>query len=94
MRSLINNYAVELKDADGRPSGNFFLDQAGARDACTEVLTNNQHYSADKARSFMADHFDSTWEHFDVNKDGIVEVGRMPQFLRYFTGDALDIDLQ
>lgn len=26
MRSLINNYAVELKDKDGKPTGNFFLD--------------------------------------------------------------------
>ena len=42
----------------------------------------------------MTDHFADTWDHFDVNKDGIIEVGRFPQFLRYFTGDALDIDLQ
>jgi len=91
---MINNYAVELKNADGQPSGNFFLDNSGAKDACMEVLLNNSHYSQDKANKFMAEHFDNTWNHFDVNKDGIVEVGRMPQFLRYFTGDALDIDLQ
>jgi len=30
MRSLINNYAIELKDKDGQPTGNFFLDQDGA----------------------------------------------------------------
>jgi len=33
---------------------------------------------ADGANAFMAQHFASTWDHFDVNKDGIVEVGRMP----------------
>lgn len=94
MRSLINNYAVELKDKDGKPTGNFFLDQDGARDACTEVLQNNSHFDDSKTRNFLTEHFESTWEHFDVNKDGIVEVGRFPQFLRYFTGDALDMDLQ
>jgi hypothetical protein len=78
MRSLINNYSVELKDKDGKPTGNFFLDQQGARDACNEVLLNNSHFSADKARNWMNDNFASTWNHFDVNKDGIVEVGRFP----------------
>lgn len=94
MRSLINNYALELKDKDGKATGNFFLDKDGAMDACREVLKNNAHYSVDKVSSWMSDNFGSTWDHFDVNKDGIVEVGRFPQFLRYFTQDALDLDLQ
>ena len=42
----------------------------------------------------MAEKFEDTWNHFDVNKDGLVEVERMPQFLRYLTGNALDISLQ
>ena len=37
--------------------------------------------------------FDEVWNHFDVNKDGLVEVERMPQLLRMVCG-ALDIDLQ
>ena len=78
MRSLINNYAIELKDKDGKPTGNFFLDQQGAKDVCNEVLLNNSHFKPDKAAGFMNEHFASTWDHFDVNKDGIVEVGRMP----------------
>ena len=93
MRSLINNYAIELKDKKGAPTGNFFLDQDGAKEACLEVLKNNSHLDASKASGFMTEHFAGTWDHFDVNKDGIVEVGRFPQFLRFFTGDALDIDL-
>jgi len=43
MRSLINNYALELKDKDGKPTGNFFLDKDAASDACKEVLKNNSH---------------------------------------------------
>jgi len=92
MRSLIDNYALELK-TDGAPSGHFYLDQAGASAVCEEVLRTHGNIT-NNAASFMTEHFKSTWEHFDVNKDSIVEVERMPQFLRYFTGNALDIDLQ
>ena len=45
MRSLINNYSIELKNKDGSPSGNFFLDNSGAKEACQEVLKNNSHLS-------------------------------------------------
>ena len=44
---------------------------------------------AGKASSYLKDHFDDTWNHFDVNKDSIVEVERMPQFLRYLTGSLV-----
>lgn len=94
MNSMINNYALELKDKDGKPTGHFFLDKGAAQGVCEEVLKNNSHWNAGKADKWIASNFLSTWEHFDVNNDGIVEVERMPQFLRYFTGDALDIDLQ
>ena len=45
MRSLINTYAIELKNKDGGPSGNFFLDNSGAKEACAEVLKNNAHFT-------------------------------------------------
>ena len=38
--------------------------------------------------------FEDTWNHFDVNHDGLVEVERMPQFMRMLLGNALAIDLQ
>ncbi len=31
---------------------------------------------------------------FDINHDGLVEVERMPQFLRYLLGNSLEIGLQ
>ena len=30
MRSLIQNYAIEMKDKDGKPNGSFFFDKAAA----------------------------------------------------------------
>ena len=39
--------------------------------------------SGKKAKKWLKDHFASTWEYFDVNKDGLIEVERIPQFLRW-----------
>jgi len=87
---MIENYAIEMKDANGKPSGHMFLNKQNAKDAATEVCKTHMPKNAD---SILAEKFDDTWNHFDVNKDGIVEVERMPQFLRYLTGNALNIDL-
>ena len=94
MNSLIQNYAIEMKDKDGNPTGHFFCDRDGALDVSKEVA--NTHFSKDAAKQsgLLLDRFDETWNHFDVNHDGIVEVGRMPQFLRYLLGNALAIGLQ
>ena len=93
MNSLIQNYAIEMKDKDGNPTGHFFCDRSGALDVSKEVVAT--HYSKDNAKQsgLLLDRFDETWNHFDVNHDGIVEVGRMPQFLRYLLGNALAIGL-
>ena len=38
---------------------------------------------------------EDVFNHFDVNQDGLIEVERMPQFLRYmYPNGGLDIDLQ
>jgi len=93
MNSLIQNYAIEMKDKDGNPTGHFFCDRDSALGVSKEVV--NTHNSGDKGQnaSLLLDRFDETWTHFDVNHDGIVEVGRMPQFLRYLLGNALAIGL-
>jgi hypothetical protein len=88
MRSLIENYAIEMKDKDGKATGHFFLDKASAQSAAKEVVKT--HGSNDKT---LLDNFEDTWNHFDVNKDALVEVERMPQFFRYMLGNALAIGL-
>jgi len=89
MRSLIKNYALEMKDENGAPSGHFFFDKDAAYNASMEVVQTHFKFDASRAKSFLADNFESTWTHFDVNNDNLVEVERMPQFLRYEMGDAL-----
>ena len=68
-----------------------FLNKEDAEKVSKEVLeTHKPNY----AQAADGPDFEDTWNHFDVNKDGLVEVERMPQFLRYLTNGALDIDLQ
>jgi len=88
MKSLIQNYALEVKSADGKPSGQFFLNKDSAKSASNEVVKT--HGSNDES---LSNNFEDTWNHFDVNKDGLIEVGRMPQFFRYMLGNALAIGL-
>lgn len=94
MNSLIQNYALEMKDEKGLPSGHFFLDKDAAKKACKEVIMSHWKYDEAKAKSYIKSKFGETWTHFDVNNDGLIEVERMPQFLRWFLGNSLDIDLQ
>ena len=94
MNSLYQNYAREIK-RDGQLTGAFFLNKDDAFAATMEVVTTHFKWSADKAKKWLSDGiFADTWSHYDVNKDGLVEVERMPMFLRSVTGNALDIDLQ
>jgi len=49
---------------------------------------------ASQGTAFLNEKFEDTWTHFDVNKDKLIEVERMPQFLRYLIGNALEVNLQ
>lgn len=94
MNSMIKNYALEVKNEDGKPSGHFFVDRDNAYRASEEVVRTHMFKEDKKVQSFLSEKFSDTWNHFDVNKDGLVEVERMPQFLRFMLGNSLEINLQ
>ena len=47
MRSMINNYALEAKDKDGAPTGAFWMNEATARAAASEVLGTHKGLKGD-----------------------------------------------
>jgi hypothetical protein len=94
MNSLIKNYSLEVKDDNGRPSGHMFLDKDAAKKVSSEVVHTHFKYDDAQTAAYLAEHFDETWNHFDVNDDKLVEVERMPQFLRWVLGNSLSIGLQ
>ena len=89
MNSLITNYAREIK-VNGQLTRQYMLNHDDAKRAAQEIVKTHTKYNTAQGM----DNFEDTWNHFDVNKDGLVEVTRMPQFFRYMLGNALDIDLQ
>jgi len=84
MNSLISKYAREVKK-DGKLTGQMFLNKEDAQSVSNEVLKDHVKHTATDETDF-----EGTWKHFDINNDGLVEVERMPQFLRYLTNGALD----
>merc|ERR1712167_367845 len=87
MRSMIMKYAAEEKTEDGAPSGNFFLNEASARAASSEVLGSHLGLKGADLKEYLATYFPRTWAHFDVNKSGFVGVEVMPQFVRFISSD-------
>ena len=75
---------------DGKETREFFLNKEGAKAVSDEVLESHSEANAEGGK----ERFEDIWNHFDLNEDGFVEVERMPQFLRMFLGNGLDIDLQ
>ena len=102
MRSMIKKYAVEertdsetLDDGTkigGEPTGSFWMSKTDMMYAAKEVLATHKGLSGDKLKSYLDTYFDRTWENFDPNGDGAVEVIKSPMFMRFLASDqGLDL---
>ena len=87
MRSMIKTYALEGKNKDGSPNGQFFMDEATTRAAAGEVLETHKGLKGGAKQDYLKTYFPRTWAHFDVNKTGKVGVEVMPQFMRFLASD-------
>ena len=96
MRSMIENYALEMgdcdEDADGneincKPSGKFWMDKSGAYAAAQEILNTHKGLAGAALQSYLDAYFEKAWGHFDVNLNGHIEVIKMPQFARFICSD-------
>ena len=87
MRSMVEQYALEQKTKEGFPSGKFWMNEATTRAAAAEVLQTHKGLSGDALSSYLDTYFAKAWGHFDVNRTGMVEVIKMPQFMRFLASD-------
>ena len=78
MRSMYENYALEQKTKEGNPSGKFWMDEAAARSASSEVLESHKGLKGGAKQTYLDTYFAKTWAHFDVNQVGKIEVDKMP----------------
>ena len=87
MRSMIEQYALEGKNKDGSPNGQFWLDEAGARAAASEVLGTHKGMKGAALASYLKTYWKKAWNHFDVNLVGKIEVIKAPQLMRFLASD-------
>ena len=87
MRSKCKTYALEGKNKDGSPNGNFMMDEATTRAAASEVLETHKGLKGDEKKKYLDTYFARTFAHFDVTKGGKIEVIKMPQFMRFLASD-------
>tara|TARA_B110000503_G_C6994185_1_gene348697 strand:- start:238 stop:717 length:480 start_codon:yes stop_codon:yes gene_type:complete len=99
--SMITKYSAEEKADELRdgikdvpvPSGKFWLDKPSCILAANEVLANHKGIKGAALKTYMDTYFARTWDHFDVNGTGFVEVMRIPSLMRFLASDqymALD----
>jgi len=85
---MISNYALEGKEKDtGVPLGDFWMSEATTRAAASEVLATHKGMTGDVLQKYLDTYFSKAWGHFDVNRTGMVEVIKMPQFMRFLASD-------
>ena len=97
MRSMIKNYAqeertkIEVEDdgtkTGGEPTGRFWMTKHLSEKAAAEVLGTHKGLKGDELSAYLTTYFPRTWEHFDVNNSGQIEVIKMPQFMRMLASD-------
>jgi hypothetical protein len=87
MRSMVEQYSLEGKNKDGSPNGQFWMDEANAKSASSEVLHTHRQLTGKARDEYLATYFPRTWAHFDVNKSGKIESIKMPQFMRFLCSD-------
>ena len=87
MRSMVEQYALEGKNKDGSPNGQFWMNEAGAKQAVIEVLGTHKGMTGEALTKYVSTYFPRTWAHFDVNRGGKIEVIKMPQLMRFISSD-------
>jgi len=84
---MIENYALEEKTEDGLPTAKFWMNEAITKAASREVLNTHKGLSGKKLDEYLDTYFMKSWGHFDVNRTGLVEVIKMPMFMRFLCSD-------
>ena len=85
---MISQYALEERDDNGNPSGNFFFTKEQAKDAAREVVSTHLHKEGKDLDDYILANFWDAWRFMDAANDGKIEAARMPTFMREICHDA------
>ena len=87
MRGILENYALEKKNTKGEPTGVFRMDRKQTMAASKEVVSKHKGMQGKDLDNFVKQYFGRTWEHFDVNQEGMLDALDMPAFMKYLCSD-------
>ena len=91
--NVIKNYATEGVTAEGKPNHEFFILKDQARMIAKEVVTDHLQLKGEELSKFMKLRFEETWNHYDVNKEGTMDVLWASTLMRALCKPVKDIDL-
>ena len=69
------------------------MDKAHSLTVAKELVGEHKKLSGDKLQEYINLNFYDLWDHFDVNKSGLVEIERMSQFYKMLLKD-MTLELQ
>ena len=87
MHHILAEYALEQKDSNGKPSGQFLMNKKWTQVAAREVLQKHKKLEGEALDKYMNQFFGRTWEHFDVNEAEVLDASDMPAFMKYLCSD-------
>ena len=92
-RYVITEYALEEKDSKGNPTGVFKLNKKETGNLSREMISKVKKLEGDKLDQYMEQFFGRTWEHFDVNETGFIDIADTSGFCKYLLSDqSVDLD--
>ena len=69
------------------------MDKKNTENAARTVVKVFKKLDGKELDSYIQQYFPRTWEHFDVNKEGKLDVLDMPAFMKYVCSDqGIDLD--
>ena len=86
MQSVFNQYSKPGTDKRGKPNGYDVLTKENAIMASKDIIEKWNDLPEQNAQKYIDDRFDKTWEKFDVNSAGFIEVSEAFQFERQLMG--------
>ena len=67
---------------EGRPNGHFFIVKKQARELAKEVVETHLGKNKTQAEEYLKKKFEETWEHYDVNNEGVMDANWVSTFMR------------
>lgn len=88
MHIILTQFALEGKKENGDPNGVFKMNKKETERA-GHMIVEKYKKIEDKKKldEYMKQYFTRTWEHFDVNNDGMLDASDMPAFMKYLCSD-------